>query len=159
MATHTCTVTWDRQGQTFTDNKYSRAHAWHFDGGAQVRGSSSPHSVRVPYSDPTGVDPEEALVAATASCHMLWFLSIAAGDGWVVDRYDDAAVARMGTMPEDRRTGITEVVLHPHVVFKGRAPDAAGLDALHHRAHEACFIANSLKSEVRVEGTMDVVAE
>lgn len=152
MASHGCTIEWSRGDAAFTDLKYSRAHAWRFDGGAVVPGSSSPHSVRPPYSDPAAVDPEEALVAATASCHMLWFLSLAAAEGYVVDSYADAAEATMGPVGVGRQA-ITAIVLRPQVVFSGpRRPGQAQVDALHHAAHERCYIANSLRSEVRVEG-------
>ena len=86
MAEHTATVAWDRFDAAFTDNRYSRAHRWMFDGGATIPASSSPHVVPVPMSDPMGVDPEEAFVASLSSCHMLWFLSIAASRGFVVDQ-------------------------------------------------------------------------
>ena len=145
-------VAWQRAGQAFLDGRYSRAHDWRFDGGAVVRGSSSPHSVRVPWSDPAAVDPEEALVAATSSCHMLWFLSLAAEQGFVVDGYSDAAEAQMGPIGFGRQ-GILAIVLHPQVTFSGaRAPDDAAVRQLHAVAHERCYIANSLRSEVRVEG-------
>lgn len=153
MSTYGCSVHWARGDAAFTDQKYSRAHEWRFDGGAVVRGSSSPHSVRVPWSDPGAVDPEEALVAAVSSCHMLWFLSLAAEKGWVVDSYTDEAEGRMAAFADGRR-GITEVTLHPQVVFSGAsAPDDAAVDALHHAAHERCYIANSIRGEVRVEGS------
>ena len=152
MATHSCTVEWSRGTAPFTDLQYSRAHTWRFDGGAVVPGSSSPHSVRIPFSDPAAVDPEEALVAAVSSCHMLWFLSLAAAEGYVVDSYDDAAEALMGSVGVGRR-GITDIVLRPQVVFSGpRRPQQSAVDALHHVAHERCDIANSLRSAVRVEG-------
>lgn len=152
MATHGCNVAWSRGSATFTDLQYSRRHVWRFDGGAEVPGSSSPHSVRVPWSDPAAVDPEEALVAAVASCHMLWFLSLAAAEGYVVDSYEDSAEAVLGPIGFGRQ-GITDVVLRPQVVFSGeRQPDARAFEALHHVAHERCYIANSLRSAVRVEG-------
>lgn len=152
MAAYGCTVQWSRGDAAFTDLKYSRAHRWSFDGGAQVPASSSPHSVRLPWSDPAGVDPEEALVAAVASCHMLWFLSLAAEAGYVVDSYSDAAEARMGRFDDGRR-GIVEVVLHPEIVVSGaKAADDAAIDALHHAAHSRCDIGNSLRGEVRVQG-------
>jgi organic hydroperoxide reductase OsmC/OhrA len=152
MATHHCSLFWSRGGASFTDNKYSRAHEWRFDGGAVVPGSSSPHSVRAPLSDPSAVDPEEALVAAVASCHMLWFLSLAAEQGFVIDSYEDAASGRMGTFPDGRK-GIVEVVLRPQVAVAGApALDDAAFQALHHEAHEHCDIANSIRGEVRVEG-------
>jgi organic hydroperoxide reductase OsmC/OhrA len=152
MATHGCTVEWSRGTATFTDLQYSRAHQWRFDGGAVVPGSSSPHSVRLPFSDPAAVDPEEALVAAVSSCHMLWFLSLAAAEGYVVDSYTDSAEARMGPIGFGRK-GVTDIVLRPLVVFSGvRQPDDGAVEALHHVAHERCDIANSLRSAVHVEG-------
>ena len=152
MAMHGCTVAWSRGTATFTDLQYGRRHVLRFDGGAEMPGSSSPHSVRVPFSDPAAVDPEEMLVAAVASCHMLWFLSLAAAEGYVVDSYDDAAEAVLGPVGFGRQ-GITDVVLRPQVVFSGdRQPDARAFEALHHVAHERCYIANSLRSAVRVEG-------
>ena len=112
---------------------------------------ASPHSVRLPWSDPAAVDPEEGFVASISSCHMLWFLSLAAEAGWCVDRYVDDAVGEMAK--DDRgRMAVTVVTLRPLVVFSGdRVPDRAELERLHHRAHEECFIANSVRSEVRCE--------
>jgi organic hydroperoxide reductase OsmC/OhrA len=156
MSPYGCVVEWSRGDAAFADGSYSRAHEWRFDGGAVVRGSSSPHSVRVPFSDPAAVDPEEALVAATSSCHMLWFLSLAAEQGFVVDRYADAAEAQLGPIGFGRR-GILAIVLHPEVTFSAaRAPDDAAVRQLHEVAHERCYIANSLRSEVRVEGSWRV---
>lgn len=151
MSEHLATVEWNRAGQVFSDNNYARAHDWRFDGGAVVRGSSAPSSVPVPMSDPAAVDPEEALVAALSSCHMLFFLAYARKDGFVVDRYRDEAVGVLDR--DDRgRMSITAVTLRPEAVFSGEArPDAAALDDLHHRAHEACYIANSIRAAVTVE--------
>lgn len=151
MSEHLATVEWHRGDQDFTGNRYSRAHDWHFDGGAVVRASSAPTSVPVPLSDPAAVDPEEALVAALGSCHMLFFLAFAAKGGFTVDSYRDEAVGMLGR--DDRgKTSITTVVLRPAVVFSGETrPDAAAIDALHHRAHEACYIANSIRAEVTIE--------
>ena len=152
MTIYTASVRWQRQGAAFTDGRYSRAHDWHFDGGAVVPASSSPQVVRLPYSDPAGVDPEEAMVAALSSCHLLFFLGYAAADGWLVDRYDDDA---RGVMAIDARgkPWLAEVLLRPQVVFAGdRPPDDAVVDALHHRAHDDCYIANSVRSAVRTEG-------
>lgn len=155
MSSHGCTIEWSRGDAAFTDLKYSRAHAWRFDGGAVVRASSSPHSVRLPWSDPAGVDPEEALVAAVSSCHMLWFLSLAAAAGYVVDRYADAPEGRLAAFPDGQR-GITEVVLRPRIAFSGeRQPDADAVAALHHEAHRRCDIAHSIRGEVRVEAAAD----
>ena len=151
MSAHSATISWQRGTEAFLDGKYSRRHVWRFDGGVEVPGSSSPHAVRVPYSDPRAVDPEEAFVASIASCHMLWFLSIAAGRGFRVDRYVDEAV---GTMAKNAagKVAITRVVLHPAVAFSGdRVPDRAETDSMHHEAHAECFIANSVKTAIRVE--------
>lgn len=151
MSEHVATVEWRRGDQPFSDNRYSRAHDWRFDGGAVVRGSSAPSSVPEPMSDPAAVDPEEALVAAVSSCHMLFFLAFANKGGFVVDSYTDAAVGRMGK-DERGKISITGLTLRPAVVFSGESqPDAAALEALHHRAHEACYLANSIRAEVTVE--------
>lgn len=143
---------WQRQeGEAFADQRYSRRHRLHFDGGAELAGSSSPHVVKLPWSDPTAVDPEEMFVASLCSCHMLWFLSLAAADGWCVDQYVDDAVGVMAC-DERGRMAMTLVTLRPAVRFAGpRLPDAAALAELHHRAHGACFIANSVRTEVRCE--------
>lgn len=148
------TLAWQRGDQAFTDQRYSRAHRWRFDGGLDVPASSSPLSVPVPLSDPAAVDPEEALVAAAASCHMLFFLSLAAARGYVVDRYDDHAVGTLDTDgAADGRMAITRIVLRPEIAFAGaRQPDRAALAELHHEAHARCYIANSLKGEIVVEG-------
>ena len=151
MSAHSATISWQRGTEAFLDGKYSRRHVWRFDGGVEVPGSSSPHAVRVPYSDPHAVDPEEAFVASIASCHMLWFLSIAAGRGFRVDRYVDEAV---GTMAKNAagKVAITRVVLHPAVAFSGdRVPDRAETDSMHHEAHAECFIANSVTTEIVCE--------
>lgn len=146
------TIAWRRGADAaFTDNRYSRAHVWRFDGGAEVRASSSPHIVPLPMSDPAGVDPEEAFVASLASCHLLWFLSLAAEQGWRVDAYEDAASGVLGRDAQGR-LAMTLVTLRPRVVFGGAAqPTRDAVDALHERAHEACFIAASVRSEVRCE--------
>ncbi len=150
MTEHVAVIDWSRGDQAFADNRYSRAHDWTFDGGAVVRGSSAPTSVPAPMSDPAAVDPEEAFVAALSSCHMLFFLAFAARAGFVVDRYRDAAV---GVLDRDARgaTSMTVVTLRPVVAFGGTAPAAETLADLHHRAHQACYIANSVRTEVRIE--------
>jgi len=150
VANHEAIVEWQADGH-FADGGYSRGHVWRFDGGAVVRASSSPQIVPAPMSDPAGVDPEEALVASAASCHMLWFLSLAQEAGLDVASYRDQASATMGRN-EDRRIAVTRITLRPRIVFAGRLPDAAQLAQLHHQAHEKCFIANSLKSEIVVDG-------
>jgi organic hydroperoxide reductase OsmC/OhrA len=144
-------IAWQRGGAAFTDNRYSRGHEWSFDGGVTVPASSSPLTVKAPYSVAQAVDPEEALVAATSSCHMLWFLSLAAKRGFLVDRYTDEA---FGVMEEnaDGKLAFTRITLRPRIEFGGaKRPAAAELAALHHEAHAECFIANSLKCEVVVE--------
>jgi organic hydroperoxide reductase OsmC/OhrA len=147
---YTATTVWARGDQPFTDKKYSRRHDIHFDGGHVMPASSSPLSVRVPYSDSGGVDPEEAFVASISSCHMLWFLDIACRAGWVVDDYRDDAIGVMDRNAQGQMA-ITVVTLRPAVRFSGKQPTREELDHLHHRAHEECFIANSVKSEVRCE--------
>lgn len=151
MSAHEAIIEWSRGDQAFTDNLYSRAHDWRFDGGAVVRGSSAPASVAAPMSDVTAVDPEEALVAALSSCHMLFFLAFARKDGFTVDSYRDAAVGELG--PDIRgKTSMTLITLRPAVIFSGEArPDSVTMNALHHRAHEACYIASSIHAEVRIE--------
>lgn len=154
MAIYSAQILWSRGDQDFLDNRYSRGHLWRFDGGVEVPASSSPHVVPLPGSREDAVDPEEAFVAALSSCHMLWFLSLAARDGWRVDAYRDLAEGRMGKNAEGR-LAMTRVTLRPAVIFSGAAPSRAQLDALHHEAHEACFIANSVKTEVRCEPQYD----
>lgn len=149
MATYRASVGWTSDGN-FPSGRYSRAHELRFDGGAVVRGSSSPSAVPVPMSDPAGVDPEEALIASASACHMLWFLSLAQAAGLNVASYEDEAEGRMGR--DDRgRMALTRIVLRPRIHFAGRQPEAAELDALHSEAHEKCFIANSLRTEIAVE--------
>ena len=153
---HQARIHWERGAAVFTDNRYSRAHRWSFDGGVQVPASSSPHVVRVPLSDPHAVDPEEALVASLASCHMLFFLSFAAGRGFCIDEYTDDAVGIMGKNAAGR-TAMLSVTLRPRVAFSGeRRPSREEQMALHHRAHEECFVANSVTTEVRCEPLFDV---
>jgi organic hydroperoxide reductase OsmC/OhrA len=148
-------IRWARGSAVFTDNRYSRAHRWHFDGGIDVPASSSPHVVRAPLSDEHAVDPEEALVAALASCHMLFFLSFAASKGFRVDEYTDAAVGVMGRNAAGK-TAMLRVTLKPRVSFSGEnLPQRADIDSLHQRAHEECFIANSVTTEVRCEPVWD----
>jgi len=151
MGEHRSTVSWARGDARFSDRRYSRAHTWRFDGGAVVPASASPHVVPVPLSDPAGVDPEEALVAALSSCHMLTFLWLAARAGFVVDSYDDDAVGTTGKNAAGR-DAVTRVVLRPSIRWSGaRLPTDAELAALHHDAHEQCFIANSVTSEIVIE--------
>lgn len=151
MAHYTAEVLWLRNDGDFLGNHYSRRHLLRFDGGLQVPGSSSPHVVPLPMSDASALDPEEAFVASLSSCHMLWFLSIAAKRKFCVDRYFDAATGVMDRNG-DGKMAMTVVTLKPDVAFSGeRLPTREELDRLHHEAHEACFIANSVKTEVRCE--------
>jgi organic hydroperoxide reductase OsmC/OhrA len=153
LASYEATVRWRRRpDERFVDGHYSRAHEWQFDGGAHVHASASPHVVRAPFSDPSGVDPEEAFVAALASCHMLFFLAFAAKHGFAITEYEDNAVGVM-LKTSDGREWMTKATLRPRVVFTGdKRPIAEEVDALHHQAHEACYIANSVKTEVVIEG-------
>jgi organic hydroperoxide reductase OsmC/OhrA len=155
MSTHLATIAWQRAaGAAFTDNRYSRVHTWHFDGGAEVRASSSPQVVPLPMSDASAVDPEEAFVASLSSCHLLWFLSLAAAEGWCVDAYEDAATGVLGRNASGR-LAMTLVTLRPRVRFGGAQPSREAIEALHHRAHEACFIAASVRTEVHCEPVHD----
>ena len=144
-------VTWKRNGAKFTDLRYSRGHEWSFDGGVRLTASSSPSSVPVPYSVVEAVDPEEALVAAASSCHMLTFLYLAAKRAFVVESYEDDA---FGVLEKNQqgKLAITRITLRPKIGFAAdKAPSAPELEALHHSAHEECYIASSIKSEVVVE--------
>ncbi len=151
MSQSVAEVVWERGGQVFVDGRYSRKHYWRFDGGVEVVGSSSPLVVRPPLSETAAVDPEEALVAALSSCHMLWFLALAAKRKFCVDRYADAAEARMGRNAAGK-VALLSITMHPDARFSGEhRPTRGDIDALHHEAHELCFIANSVTSEVRCE--------
>ena len=151
MSSYIATVRWSRrEAEGFAQGRYSRAHEWAFDGGAVVPASASPHIVPAPWSDAGGVDPEEAFVASLSSCHMLFFLDFARRGGWTVDAYVDEAEGVLGK-GADGKMAMTRVTLRPRVEWDGEAPDAAALDDLHHRAHDACFIANSVTTEVVVE--------
>jgi organic hydroperoxide reductase OsmC/OhrA len=150
MGTYTATISWAREGAPFTDMKYSRGHTWHFVGGITVPASSSPHVVRLPLSVEAAVDPEEALVAALSSCHMLTYLALAAKAGFVVDRYDDDAVGLMAKNAEGKKW-VSQVTLRPKITFVGNAPSPEAHRELHERAHHECFIANSVKTDIRCE--------
>jgi organic hydroperoxide reductase OsmC/OhrA len=151
MGQYTAEVLWLRNGEDFLSNRYSRRHALRFDGGAEVSGSSSPHIVPLPMSDASAVDPEEAFVASLSSCHMLWFLSIAAKRKFTIDRYRDVAVGIM-EKNSDGKTCMLTVTLNPEVQFSGESlPSSQQIHEMHHEAHDECFIANSVKTEVRCE--------
>jgi organic hydroperoxide reductase OsmC/OhrA len=150
MSEHKAIIRWTRTSPEFLKGKYSREHTWTFDGGLTVLASPSPSIVPTPYSNPAHVDPEEAFVAAIASCHMLTFLYLASRRGFQVDRYEDEAVGVM-TKNEKGARWVGLVTLHPKIVYSGnRSPGPADEEDLHHQAHEQCFIANSVKTEVKV---------
>jgi organic hydroperoxide reductase OsmC/OhrA len=150
MSPCTTRLRWQRGDQPFTDRRYSRAHRLQFDGGTELACSSSPAVVPLPYSDAAAVDPEEMFVAALSSCHMLWFLDLACRAGWCVDDYDDEAEGWLGKDAEGR-VAMTRVTLRPRVRFSGGAPTPDALQALHRQAHGACFIASSVRTELRCE--------
>jgi len=151
VSSYTATIRWARDRSTdFAKGQYSRAHEWTFDGGAVVPASPSPHVVPSPWNNPAGVDPEEAFVASLSSCHMLFFVDFARRDGWVVDAYVDEAEGLLEKR-SDGKMAMTRVTLRPQVTWNGQAPDETAIADLHHRAHEACFIANSVTTDVVVE--------
>ena len=145
----------DASEDDFVARRYSRRHRLRFDGGIEVPGSASPHLVPLPYSDAAAVDPEEAFVSALSSCHMLWFLDLASRAGFCVDRYADSATGVM-KKNDAGQLAMTSVVLHPAVAFSGaKRPSREDVERLHHAAHDACFIANSVKTAVRCEPVFD----
>lgn len=153
MATYHATIKWARGQDEFLRQKYSRGHTWHFDEGVSVPASASPHVLKPPLTVEAAVDPEEAVVAALSSCHMLFLLSYLSRAGYVVDSYEDAAEALMEKRA-DGKTALTRATLRPHVVFRERAPSAEEFAKFHHEAHEECYIANSVNFPVNVEPTM-----
>jgi len=153
MSTYTAKITWKNDSpDTFTKNRYTRGHTWSFDGGIEIPASSSPHAVRVPFSVENAVDPEEALVASASSCHMLTFLWVASKKGFVIESYKDNAVGEM-TKNENGVEWISKITLDPKIEWSGdKTPTADDLAEMHHAAHEGCYIANSIKSEIVVAG-------
>ena len=149
MSRHVAELSWRSDGE-FASGRYSRRHEWRFDGGAIVTASASPDVVPLPMSDAAGVDPEEALVASVASCHMLWFLSLAQAAGVEVESYSDSAEGVMGRVAPGR-LALTRIALRPKISFAGKPPSAEEVERLHHEAHDRCFIANSLKTEIVIE--------
>jgi organic hydroperoxide reductase OsmC/OhrA len=150
MSEYKATIKWQRTSPDFLKGRYSREHTWTFDGGATVPASPSPHVVPAPWSNPACVDPEEAYVAAISSCHMLTFVWLASKRGFQIDSYEDEAV---GTMAKNERgvPWVSAVTLHPKIIFSGdKMPAPADLEQLHHLAHEQCYIANSVKTEITV---------
>jgi organic hydroperoxide reductase OsmC/OhrA len=156
MSTYTAKISWKSDSpENFTRNRYTRGHTWSFDGGIEVPASSSPHSVRVPYSVEAAVDPEEALVAAASSCHMLTFLWVAAKKGFRIDSYQDNAVGEM-TKDGDGKESLSKITLDPKIEWAGeKQPTDTEIAELHHEAHEGCYIANSIKSSIVVKGFED----
>ena len=151
MSTYIATIRWARDPSTdFAKGQYSRAHEWMFDGGVTVPASASPHVVPAPWSDPAGVDPEEAFIASLASCHMLFFVDFARRDGLVIDSYTDQGEGVIEKR-SDGKMAMTRVTLRPRIEWRGASPDATAIADLHHRAHEACFIAKSVNTEVTIE--------
>jgi len=151
MSTYTATIRWARDPSTdFAKGEYSRAHEWSFDGGLTVSASPSPHIVPAPWNDPAGVDPEEAFVASLASCHMLFFVDFARRAGLVVDSYVDEAEGVLDKR-DDGKMWMSRVTLQPKIAFSGAPPAPEQIADLHHRAHDACFIANSVTTEVTVQ--------
>jgi len=152
MSEHKAAIRWKRTSSEFLKGKYSREHTWTFDGGATVPASPSPLAVPAPYSNAAHVDPEEAFVAAVSSCHMLTFLFVASKQGFQVDSYDDEAAGAM-TKNEQGVPWISLITLNPKIVYSGpKLPTPADEKHLHHLAHEQCFIANSIKTEVKIGG-------
>lgn len=155
MAEHKAMIQWARGGDPgdFAKGKYSREHTWRFDGGLTVPASASPSVVPAPWSNPAHVDPEEAFVAAIASCHMLTFLFVAQKAGFVVERYEDEAVGRMTKSDRGATPWVSHVTLTPQIVWgEGKRPTESEVEHLHHQAHEQCFIAQSVKTEITVKG-------
>lgn len=151
MSTHVAIVDWSLEpGADFAKGRYSRAHTLSFDGGVTALGSASPSVVPLPWSDPAGVDPEEMFVASLSACHMLTFLDLARRAGFHITRYHDRAEGVM-TKNAHGAHWVSSVALRPEIAFEGAAPDEARLAALHEAAHHACFIANSVRTDVRVE--------
>jgi len=151
MSEHKATIHWKRESPDFLKGKYSREHTWTFDGGMTIAASPSPTVVPVPYSNPANVDPEEAYIAAVSSCHMLTFLHLASRAGFTVDKYDDEAIGVM-TKNEKGSQWVSSIILRPKIIYSGeKLPSLQDEGELHHKAHEQCFIANSIKTVVTVE--------
>lgn len=151
MSEHIATIHWQRNQAKFIDNRYSREHTWQFDGGIEIAASASPHVIPQPYSNAACIDPEEAFVASLSSCHMLWFLSIAAKKRLIVDYYNDQAIGLM-EKNKDGKVAITKVRLRPQVTFVGdNPPTDKQVEKMHQEAHHSCFLASSVKTEIVVE--------
>jgi organic hydroperoxide reductase OsmC/OhrA len=146
MSEHKVTLKWERGGAEFSYQKYPRDHTWSFDGGHTMTATAAPAYL----GNPANVDPEEAFVASLSSCHMLTFLAIACKQKFILDSYEDHAIGHMEKNAEGK-LAITRVELHPKIKWSGdRVPNAQELDKMHHAAHENCFIANSVRTNVTV---------
>lgn len=150
MSQHTAIIRWQYSGHDFVKGKYSREHVWEFDGGISIAASPSPSVVLSPYSNPANVDPEEAFVAAVSSCHMMSFLYVASKAGVTVTSYNDHAVGDL-TKNAAGKYWISKVTLQPRIEYAGITPSAEQVEHLHHAAHEECYIANSIKTEVVID--------
>jgi organic hydroperoxide reductase OsmC/OhrA len=154
MSEHRATIEWRRETAAFDYQTYNRSHILSFEGGIQVPAAAAPGNIPASAVRGSAVDPEQAFVAALASCHMLWFLHLACEAGYNVERYTDEAVGVMGKNA-DKRIAITKVTLRPRVRFTGTAPDPSQHAGLHERAHEKCYIANSVNCELALEPSID----
>jgi organic hydroperoxide reductase OsmC/OhrA len=151
MSEHRAIVHWKNDGSKFIDNKYSREHIWKFDGEVEIFASASPKVVPIPYSNPVCIDPEEAFIASLSSCHMLWFLSIAAKNKFVVESYLDRVVGIM-EKNQDGKLAIAKVYFHPQIIFaENNLPTTEKIQEIHEEAHQNCFLANSVKTEIIIE--------
>jgi organic hydroperoxide reductase OsmC/OhrA len=152
MSEHKAIVRWQRTGPNFLRGQYSREHTWTFDGGLTIPASPSPSVVPAPWSNPANVDPEEAFVASVSSCHLLTFLYLASRQGFQIDSYEDEAIGVM-TKNEKGVPWISTITLRPRIAYAGdKRPTPEDEHHLHHLAHDQCFIANSIKTDVVVAG-------
>src|SRR4051794_9582411 len=150
MSEYKAVIRWNRSSPDFLKGKYSREHTWSFDGGATVAASASSSNVPAPWSNPAAVDPEEAFVASVSSCHMLTWLYLASREGFQIESYTDEAVGVM-TPGENKVPWVSSITLNPKIVYSGsKVPTSADEERLHHLAHEQCFIANSVKTQITV---------
>lgn len=150
MSEYKATIEWARKSADFDHKTYNRAHTLVFEGGIRVPASAAPGNIPPTAAGAPGVDPEQAFVASISSCHMLWFLHLASRAKFVVDRYVDEASGVLEKNTEGRMA-MTRVMLRPVVTYAGRAPGAQEHAQLHEGAHDKCFIANSVKTEVVIE--------
>lgn len=151
MSHYAATILWETHPhEKFIDHQYSRAHIWEFDGGISISASSSPQIVPTPYSNAENVDPEEAFIAAISSCHMLFFLDLAAQNTLKVERYVDAATGVLGK-DETGNIAMLSITLAPKITWsEGHSPNEELIAQLHHQAHTKCFLANSIKTEINI---------